>query len=343
MTTFEIVAVLDKGNYRDYTEARAKRAPRLAQLLVGTVLLVVALTEVLPWHGSLLCLILAALLLLWFGLSSHLLASVRWRRRAAGEKLLPTTYRFADTEFTREHPDGTAKHCYREITQVLETEECFFLCGAQFGYILPKGCFTVGNAAAFRSFIAEQTGATIRTCSPQKNYRRRATAVLVAVVLAVGMVTATRGYTYLRRPVTIRNGEAACTLSLPRFLEETPSFGIEPHYVGNGITVSAEFFSHTQLQWKFDNTKFNKPLTLASYAAFEQQQQAVPEKGEWVSDENVENEVYMQYAQGAEYVCTVLHWTESGCWRLEFTCPGERQDTYYNRFDLWRRSATYTE
>ncbi len=342
MSQFEVVAVLDKHNYRDFTEVCVRRVPHGIFLAVTAAGLIVAFSRVLPWYGSLLCIAAALLALVWFLLSSRVLAWVGWRRRVNSLETLPTTYRFTDEDIERIHPDFSDRCLYGDLKEAFETDDCFFLISAKQGYILPKTCFTVGAAHEFAAFLT-QKGVSVRRVPLSRNRRRRITAAFVAVVLSVGVVTAAHGYTYLRRPVTIRNGEATCTLSLPLFLEETPSFGIEPLYVGNDIVVSAEYFTHAQLQWKFDNNEVNDALSLTSFAAFEQAQNTVPEKGEWVSDENVTNEVYMQYAQGAEYVCTVLHWTENGCWRLEFTCPGERQDTYYNRFNLWRLSAAYTE
>ena len=342
MSQFEVVAVLDKQNHRDFTDICVHRVPHALFLAITAGGLIAAFSGVFPWYGSLLCIAIALLSLAWFLLSSHVLAWMGWQRRVSRLVTLPTTYAFTDEEITRTHPDFTDRCLYGDIQQAFETDDCFFLISAKQGYLLPKTCFTQGSAHEFAAFL-EEKGITVRRVPLVRNRRRRITAAFAAVVLSIGLVTAAHGYTYLRRSVTIRNGDAACTLSLPRFLEEQPSFGIEPLYTGNEIVVSAEYFTHAQLQWKFDNNKVTDTLSLAAVAKFEQSQKTVPEKGEWVSDENVENEVYMQYAQGAEYVCTVLHWTEKGCCNVELTCPGERQDTYYNRFNLWRLSATYHE
>ena len=44
----------------------------------------------------------------------------------------------------------------------------------------------------------------------------------------------------------------------------------------------------------------------------------------------------MSYADGSFYRYTILRVDDDGVWVVWFRSPGERQDTYYNRFDVWR-------
>ena len=66
MSQFEVVAVLDKHNYRDFTDICVHRVPH-GVFLAGTVIgLIAAFGVPLPWYGSLLCIAAALALLFWF-------------------------------------------------------------------------------------------------------------------------------------------------------------------------------------------------------------------------------------------------------------------------------------
>lgn len=340
---FKIPVSLNADEYRELTEVSLKRGRRRVLPILVSLLLIAAFLPPVPTVASL-CAIAAAVLALAWYLGSPVWAAARgWRAHAADTALAPIVYQFGEEELTVEQSGGTATYRYSGITQLVETETLLLLYMKRGGIIaLPKESFTIGTADDFRPFMIEKTRHSWQRVSTARYRSRRTIAAITAAAVAFVLVLGVNGLGYIRRSVTFVDSGNTCTVDLPYFLQETPVDGGNALYTGNGITVSVDFSTTEQLQRRYDVADYKEPLTLKTYAAYEQAHGGAHPEGEWIEDNDTATEWYMQYASGADYVCTVLRWTEEGCWKLTFRCPGERQDTYYNRFTTWRRSAVYT-
>lgn len=317
--SFRSTVALDGSDYRAFTEVLLHHRLRFLLLLGTAATLFLALTG---WFSSPLSLTLVAMALVLLAVylfRPRALAAQRRRVNDALQGMTPLAYEFADS-IVSTHAIGTFTFAYTDITRLVESETLLVLfCGKDVIAVLPKA--SVSDVAAFKAFIAEKTGRGWKTVVTARNARRRALAAFLTVILAVGAVTAMSGVTYIRRDVSVRDGDNVCTLSLPYFLEKTG----ENIFEGNGLTATAKLYKNGLTLDKLQTQVTAEGLALHN--------------GVWLEDG--ENERYMQYTDGTAYVCVVLHETEHGTWCVRFTCPGERQDTYYNRFNTWRSSAEY--
>lgn len=337
-TKFEWLVVLQAQNYPTVYEVKAQRSLYRAVPLLAAALMVVAFSNFLQWYVNLAAAACAITLLLWYVFSPGVRGLRLWRR----SDNTPTTLYFKDDCIQITVRESSYEMPYTAFRALTETETTMLLHTKKGVMILPKDSLTASTLDEFRVFMREKTLHQWRSVATNNQLRRRSVTALAGFAAAFLLVAGVRGAEYIRRPVVFSSeGTNSCTISLPRFMQEAAVDGGEQYYEGNGISVSVDFNSIKEIQAQFDYIGSKETVSLASYAAFQQEHGGAYPKGEWVK--STKNEWYMMYADGAWYVCNILHWTEDGCWQVRFHCPGERQDTYYNRFDKWRQEIEYNE
>ena len=347
MAVYEWKVSNDYADYRETIDVLNRKRIRNLLPVIAAVEFALCFTGFAGRDLGVLALAVGAFALIWYLLWPSLMAKRTWKLHGYEENTDVTIYHFNEDGIECISSKGESLLKYSAICGLAETETLYLLYTAPArAFYLPKQAFEAGFAHDFKDFVAAKTGKDwVKKDGARRFGERRVVRSIAAVTAAFVLALAVEGVGYLKQPITFNaqttEGVATtCTVKLPRFLQETPSFGSEPAYIGNGITVSAEFYSNEQIQWKFDNNNFEKPLTLENFAAFQKKLGETDPKVDWVSDDT-RGECYIQYTDGSDYFYRVLHATEDGCWQLTFTCPGERQDTYYNRFDAWRLSAEY--
>ncbi len=341
---WEVRVALDRAEYREFMEVQTKRRVRAVLPAMALCLLLQVFLLTIDVWVCLLGLGAAVMFLVIYWGAPSIAAGRGWKSQSRVSQTGLLIYRFAEGEFTTEHPMASSQIRYTSLTRLVETETLLILYGgSRQAWVLPKNSFTVGKSRDFCDFLSQTTRLPWQTVATAKLRRRRTAVTVATLAIAFTVIIVFEGVQYIRRPVTFGGEQSTCTIDLPYFLQFTPTDGSNTLYTGNDITVSVDFSTMEQLQRRYDSADYQEPLTLKTYAAYEQAHGGAHPEGEWIEDNDTATEWYMQYAGGADYVCTVLRWTEDGCWKLTFRCPGERQDTYYNRFTTWRKSAVYTD
>lgn len=334
---FEAMVALDRAEYCERLEEHWKRQRlRLIYPVMAFVLLLMAFLWPLRTVVALIAVGGALGALAVYGCFPTMMAARLLRKTTPGI----ASFRFDDNGFSVDVEAATAQYRYTVITALKETDTLFLLYNNERKvWMLPKNAITGGTAEEFRTFMAQKTLLKWETVNTEKFRRRRTAVVAATVALAFAVIFAVEGAQYVRRPVTFvsTDGDNTCTVTVPYFLQPMAEGVL---YEGKEISANAVFFTTKEMQQWFASKNITEPLTLKSFAE-SQKLDSLSKKMEWVEDGA--DECYMQYASGASYVCRFLHWTEDGCWQIVFSCPGDRQDTYYNRFTQWRESAVYDE
>ncbi len=347
MAVYEWKVGRDFEDYREAMTVLNRRRKQVFLPVLAAVELTIMFLGAAGYIVGIFAFVLAAFALLWYILWPSLLAKRTWKTHGMADAADVTVYRLTEDAIECSAAKGHSVVEYSAICGLAETENLYLLYTAPArAFYLPKQAFESGLAEDFKNFLAEKTGQSfVKKDSYRRDVERHVMASVAAVAAAFLIAVGVAGMGYAKRPVTFttyssQNEATTCTVSLPYFLRETPSFGSLPLYTGNGITVSAEYFSNEQIQWKFDNVHFAAPVNVKNFASFQKRQSETHPQVDWVED-TVRKECYVQYDDGGDYFYRVLHATEGGCWQLTFTCPGERQDTYYNRFNDWRLKTEY--
>lgn len=338
MQQFTVTTLADRATVRECAELAVHRFWwLLAPLPVGAAALLIMIFSHQQDGVSSVLLALAVLaVLLFFVFSGKLVAMLQWVRRND----LPVVYRFTEAAISCDRSGNVATFSYRDVSHWTETEHGFYVTLGRLVHALPKGCFPERESGSFREFLEKQTGKAPRRAVPHRYYRRRGIAACVSILLAFALVAGHSGVGYIRRPVTFVSTDQRniCTVQIPRFMEPTVEGSL---YEGNGLTATAVFFTVEEMRQLLAEKNITEPLSLDTFAKA-CQITVESKKLAWMKDEGVGDECYAHAITGNDtYACYVLHWTENGCWRLKFTCPGERQDTYYGRFNTWRTETTY--
>lgn len=323
---------VEREEYRALYEVLAKRRSsqllRVALLFLSAVAAIAALMIAMPLFLGIFLLLCSASLLIWSVCYPSFQAWDAYRHRNKAADIAAFTYRFEDDALHILHPLCEQTVPYTAMTACVETETHFVLLADKQAFTIPKDVLEK-RLDPLRDLLAERIA--YKRVSVAKAPRRRATLALVTVLATAVLTIGVRGATYIRRPVTVTEGEHRITLSLPQFMQHKGG----GKYVGNGIEAVVEYVPQSTMKEHIDAVLEKAPAAnIANYATYLQKSEAVPSKGEWVAVS--ETEYYMSYADGSAYRYTVLRSDDDGVWIVWFCSPGERQDTYYNRFDTWR-------
>ena len=331
--TMEFTLSVEQDEYRALYEVlaqqRRKRVGYWLMLLVSVAAAIAALLVSMPLFLGILLLLCSVSGLIWSVVYPRFQAWDAYRHRDMAAEIAAFTYRFEEDALHILHPTHAQVVPYTAIQQCIETETHFVLLAGNQAFSFAKNVIAADVTERLRELLSERLQ-TYKTLKVETAHRRRTRFAFTAAVIAVAVAVGLRGATYVRRPVTVTDGDHSLTLSLPQFMKDKG----EGQYAGNGIEVYAEYVAKAEMQERIEPVLEDAAANIANYAAYLQKSQAVPTKGEWVVVSKTE--YYMSYADGSSYRYTILRADGDGVWVVWFRSPGERQDTYYNRFDTWR-------
>ncbi len=303
-------------------------------LFASSVAAILALLMSMPLLLGIFLLLCSVSLLLWSVFQPQFQTWDAYRHRDASAEIAAFTYRFEEEALHILHPTHAQTVSYTDITGCTETEAHFVLFAGRQVFCLAKDTVVKGTIDELRTLFMEHTVYTAVKLAGAS--RRRGMSALTVAIVTVALAIGIRGVTYVRRPVTVMDEGHRLVLSLPRFMKDQG----DGEYIGNGIDVKTEYLTKAMMEERIEPVLEDAAANIANYASYLQKTEAVPAKGEWVAVS--ETEYYMSYADGASYRYTILRADADGVWAIWFRSPGERQDTYYNRFDTWREDI-YTK